>query len=123
MKRLRFTITLVWLLVGAAVGIFCIRDIYSASRQGYRGEIHAALIFLVFAAFWVSGAVVTMRNRKWGPPILYVGSAFGLLYAGLYWLFGGVEDTGWLYASGVLFLIVLSVVTLVGVRREVPHGL
>jgi hypothetical protein len=123
MKRLRLVIASIWLAIATAIGVSCIADIYSASRQGRRSEVYAALIFLAFSVVGISGALLTLRNRRWGPPILYVGSAFGLFYGGLYWLFGGAEDTGWLYASAVGILILLSVVTLIGVRREVPHGL
>ena len=123
MKRLRLIIASIWLVIATAIGIFCIADIYSASRDGRGSEVHAALIFLGFSVVGFSGALLTLRNRRWGPPILYVGSALGLFYGGLYWLFGGVEDTGWVYASAVGILILLSLVTLLGVRREVRHGL
>lgn len=122
MKRLRVAIASVWLAVGAAIGASCIADIHTALGQRRTSEVHAALIFLVFSAVAVSGGFDTIRQGRWGPIVLYVGSAFGLLYGGLYWLFGGVEDTGWLYASGVGALILLSLATLVGVRQEVQAG-
>jgi hypothetical protein len=122
-KRLRLTIASVWLVTSGAIGISCIADVYSASHQGRNSEVHAALLFLAFSVVGISGALLTLSNRSWGPAVLYVGSAFGLLYGGLYWLFGGVEDTGWLYASAVGALILLSLVTLAGVRRGVHHGL
>ena len=123
MKRLRLIVASIWLLTATAIGISCVVDIYSASHEGRNSEVHAALIFLGFSVVGISGAFLTLRNRRGGALILYIGSAFGLSYGGLYWLFGGVEDTGWLYASGVGVLILLSLVTLFGVRREVDHGL
>ena len=120
MKYFRLAIASVWLLIGAAIGVWCIIDVFTAS---YRGEVIAAVIFLVFACLGVSGSLATIRNGRWGPPILYIGSLFGLFYGGIYWFFGGMEDTGWLYAAGVGLLVLLSLATLVGVRREVQHGL
>src|ERR1017187_1314666 len=122
MKRIRVIIASIWLVIVAAIGVSCIADICSASRQGRTSEVHAAVIFLVFSVVGLSGALVTIRNGRWGPLVLYLGSAFGVFYGGLYWLFGGVEHTGWLYASAVSLLILLSLVTLIGVRREVHHG-
>jgi hypothetical protein len=105
-----------------ALGVSCIADVYGALCERRSSEVHAALIVLVFSALAVLGAYETMRKRRWGPPVLLVIAAFGILYGGLYWLFGGVEDTGWLYAATVGILILLSLVTLVCVRRDVQQG-
>ena len=123
MKRLRLIIASVWLVIATAIGMSCIADIYSASHRGRNSEVHAALIFLGFSVVGISGAFLTLRNRRLGPPILYVGSAYGLWEGSTYGLCGGGADTGRLYASAVGILILLSLATLIGVRREVHHGL
>ena len=120
MKFLRMLIAGVWLFLGSALAIYSIVDIRIALGQSLRSEVYAALIFFGFSIVAISGAFGTIRHGQWGPPLLYIGSAFGVFYGGLYWL-GGVEDTGWSYATGVGLLILLSLATFVGVQPEVRH--
>jgi len=123
MKHLRMIIAGLWLFIGIAIAVYCILDIQRALGQRLTGEVYAALMFFGFSMVAISGAFGTIRHGRWGPSVLYVGSTFGIFYGGLYWLFGGIEDTGCIYATGVGFLIVLSLATLIGVRKEVHHNL
>ena len=128
MKRARAIIGWIWLITGTAIGLSCLADIYTVLGQHNRGETNAALIFLGFSCVAAFGGYRTLRHKRWAFPTLCVSSLFGLVYGSLYWLFGGIEDTGWIYAAAVGALILLSaatpivwLVTLASVQQEVQR--
>ena len=122
MKRTRIILIWIWLIVGSALALFSVIDGFRAMGDSRRGEAQAAALGLMFSAVVVLGAVQSKRGRRSGPPVLHVASVLVLLYAAAYFLFGGVEDTGWGYASLVGALLALSFITLASLRREVQHG-
>lgn len=123
MKALRIVVASAWLVVGVALGVPSVFALVSEWKQADRGGVVAGVIFVAFSTVSIGGGIVALRSGRRGPPILYVSSVLALLYAASYWLFGGVEDTGWLTAILVSALALFSLFTLVAVRRDVSYAL
>jgi hypothetical protein len=131
MRSLSVILCKVWLVAGFAVWFYWIGvtglwldwirwAFHMTSPPRQHGSLLPvmSLMFFAFASAGVFGALLTLKNRGWGPPILYVNSAFGLLYGAVFLLAGGISDTGLPYAIAVGLIIVLSWATLFGVRRD-----
>jgi hypothetical protein len=124
MARLRIAVSSLWLFIGAAIGAWCLTTAFTTLREAdyVSGPFLASLIGLAFAVLVMVGAYLAMRNRPAGAMLLKVVSGLGLMYLVVYVLFGGVDDTGWVYHIGVVLLAVLSVVTLAGLRPRAQRG-
>jgi hypothetical protein len=120
-KSTRIVLIWIWLIVGSALGLYCAMCGFRAIADSDTGETQAAIASLLFAVVVVLGAVEAKRGRRFGVPLLHVASVLGLLYSVVYWLFGGIIYSGLRYALLVGSLLVLSVITLVALRREARH--
>lgn len=113
MKSIRLAVVISWLVIGLALAAWAVWSAIDSWLyfKFISGAFKAAMPLLAFALIAVGGAALAWRGLKSGTRILQACSVFGLLYALVYLLFGGLEEAR-SYLPWIIVLICLAAATL-----------
>lgn len=118
MFRLRYFLSLLWLLIGLALTVFAIYDAtLSSNASSYsQGSITSFFFMLLFAFLAGSGGVLGMRSRYGGSLCLGTAATLVILYFIAILLFGALERAGTLLSIAIVVFALIAVATAVVLR-------
>jgi hypothetical protein len=114
-QKIHKTIVTMWLIVGLLLCLWGFEELYKISKyEGPSGgAFQATLISEAFAAMIIASAVGALRRRLIANRFLISTYAIGIIYAAVFVLLGGFEDTGLLYSICVALLSIISMTGIV----------
>lgn len=116
------TIIIVWFVAGLALLIWSANELWQIGNNEYlginSGAFKATLLGLCFSALCIIGASGLKIKKTWGRLIILSVACLSLFYSAAYLLMGGFEDTGPIYAIAVLGVFLLSISSIVILRKK-----
>jgi hypothetical protein len=107
-------LAVVWLLLSVALIIKAFPLFFTLE---FEGAIIANVIAISAAAAMTTTSIGLLIRKSWSIAALKILCWLVLLYAVVYVLFGGYDDTGPFYFALVCFLALLSIVSLITARK------
>jgi len=99
-----------WLLVGLSLCVWSAWGL--ATQEPFTSTVVSWCIGLTYGVIAFAGGAFTLRSIRIGWWLLVAASCVALLYAAMYWFFGGTHDAP-SYLPGVIGLAALSTFTLI----------
>src|SRR5262245_66452658 len=111
-----------WILAAATIMVGCVISTYRMVNSEYSsmfgGDITLNAILFAIALAVLFAALKLANHTAWARRIIKAVSWLFLTYAIVYILFGGFDDTGWIYALCSMSALILAILSLVMLRNS-----
>jgi hypothetical protein len=117
-----YLIKYAWILTASAIMVASIVSTYRMISSEYSSMFGSeitlnAIVFAIGLACF-SAAVNLAKDKAWARRIIKTSSWLILVYTIIYILFGGFDDTGWVYAIGLIGALMLAIFSLLILRSK-----
>ncbi|MCI0612466.1 hypothetical protein L0244_05710, partial [bacterium] len=109
-------ISYAWIFTAVAMIVGCTLNTYGMIKSEYSsmfsGEITLNAIVFAIALGCFFATFKLAKDKVWARRIIKAVSWLFLVYTIIYVLFGGYDDTGWIYALCVIGALILAIFSL-----------
>jgi len=110
------------LFVGIALMLWSVNELWQIGTNSYlglgSGAFKVTLISVSYSLLCIVGSLGLLFKKIWGKIIILSAAGISVLYTVTYFLMGGFNYTGPIYAVNVSGLSVLSVATFIIIGRK-----
>jgi len=124
-EKTRKIIGMLWVCLGLYCTVASIFGMVVLLKEGEgfanNGAMQSLLLASIYGTVSLAGGVAFMKNISWGMPTTTVISWITIFYCLFFFTLGGVDDAGKTGVALVLSMLLISISSLILLRKIILH--